>query len=343
MPAPQRFPWIYRIGVLALILVSVAALALIVWGAYGLIQQRTVAAMEILIGGAFLGFAGFYYGLLMLLLKVESASYRIHTLLFDMHELLTKFKGPVDTVAENIQISDIAKSIAHREKERETLRTAIREDIVKADWEAAYYLIDEMERRFGYREEAERLRQEVDDSRQLSIAEKIDQAIGHVEQILGRHEWERAGQEAERLARLFPNNDKVRHLPAHIEERKQQRKRELLKEWDADVRRNDIDQAIETLKALDPYLTQNEAKALEESVRGVLKAKLAQLGVKFSLAVSEKRWADALEVGLQISEEFPNSKMAKEVGDSMEVLKHRAGMVPDAELIEQRPPSQPAS
>ena len=28
----------------------------------------------------------------------------------------------------------------------------------KADWEAAYYLIDEMERRFGYREEAERLR-----------------------------------------------------------------------------------------------------------------------------------------------------------------------------------------
>lgn len=341
MIAPQRFPWIYRIGTLALTLVSVAAMALIGWGAYGLLGERASAAGDIFIGGAFLGFAGFFYALLIVGLKVESASYRIHAILFDLHELLKKFEQPVEITAENSQISDIARSITHREKERDVLRTAIREEIFKADWEAAYYLIDEMERRFGYREEADRLRQEVDDSRQVSIAEKIDQAIAHVEQILGQHDWERARQEAERLGRLFPNNEKVKHLPTVIEEHRQQRKRTLLKEWDAVVRRNDIDQAIEILKVLDPYLTRNEAKALEESVRGVLKAKLAQLGVKFSLAVSEKRWSDALEVGLQIVEEYPNSKMAKEVGDTLDVLKRRAGMVADAELIEQRPPDQP--
>ena len=341
MPVPQRLPWVYRIGVLALTLVAIAALALIGLGAYGLTQGRPSAGQGILMGGAFLGFAGFFYGFLTVLLKVESSSYRMHTIQLDLHELLTKFEKPVNIIAENIQISDTAKSIAHRGKEREALRTAIREDVLGADWEAAYYLIDEMERRFGYREEAERLRQEVDESRQMSIAEKIEEAIAHVEQVLDRLEWDLAKQEGERLARLFPNNEKVRHIPELIEERRQQRKRSLLKEWDAAIRRNDIDQAIEILKTLDPYLTRNEAKGLEEPVRGILKAKLAQLGVQFSIAVSEKRWQDALEVGVQITEEFPNSKMAKEVGDSLEALRRRAGMIADAELIEQRPPNPP--
>jgi hypothetical protein len=338
MPGPMRFPWIHRLASLALALGSLAAFGLIVRGGYGISQASSSGPVEIMLGAAILGMVGLFYGLLMVALKVESATYRIHTVAFDLHEMLQRLQDPVRMIADNSQISDIAKSIAHREKERDALRQAIREDIFKPDWEAAYYLIDEMERRFGYREESERLRQEVDDSRQMSIAAKIDQAIAHVERILEQADWDRARQESDRLSRLFPNNDKIRRLPDAIEDRRQQHKRKLLQMWYELVQKNAIDQAIELLKDLDSYLTRNEAKGLEETVRGVFKAKLAQIGVKFSLAVSEKRWSDALEVGVQIIEEFPNSQMAKEVSSNLDALRRRAGMIADAEIIEQRAP-----
>jgi hypothetical protein len=47
------------------------------------------------------------------------------------------------------------------------------------------------------------------------------------------------------------------------------------------------------------------------------------------LAVSEQRWRDALEVGLQITDEFPNSRMASEVAEKIDVLRRRAGLVAD--------------
>jgi outer membrane protein assembly factor BamD (BamD/ComL family) len=46
--------------------------------------------------------------------------------------------------------------------------------------------------------------------------------------------------------------------------------------------------------------------------------------VAFSLAVSDHNWREALEVGRQIVEEFPNSRMAHEVTERMQVLTKRA-------------------
>ena len=72
------------------------------------------------------------------------------------------------------------------------------------------------------------------------------------------------------------------------------------------------------------YLTPNEGLALQESASGVFRTKLHNLGVQFSLAVTEKQWDIALEAGRQIVLDFPNSKMAQEIRGKMDILRQRA-------------------
>jgi hypothetical protein len=83
------------------------------------------------------------------------------------------------------------------------------------------------------------------------------------------------------------------------------------------------------LQQLDQYVTRKEAAELADSARGVFKAKLVNLGVQFGLAVHEQRWREALEVGLQITEEFPNTRMAREVSEKLDALRRRAGLIAD--------------
>ena len=71
------------------------------------------------------------------------------------------------------------------------------------------------------------------------------------------------------------------------------------------------------------YLTPNEGLALQEAARDVFRNKLHSLGVQFSLAVSEKQWAKALETGQQIIHDFPNSRMAEEIREKVDVLRQK--------------------
>jgi hypothetical protein len=61
--------------------------------------------------------------------------------------------------------------------------------------------------------------------------------------------------------------------------------------------------------------------ALQEAARDVFRTKLHNLGVQFAIAVTEKQWAGALEVGQQIVNDFPNSKMSEEIRGKLDVLK----------------------
>ena len=58
---------------------------------------------------------------------------------------------------------------------------------------------------------------------------------------------------------------------------------------------------------------------------GVVSRHRENLGLRFKLAVNDKRWSEALEVGEEIIREFPNSKMADEVRSMLTVLETRAG------------------
>ena len=78
------------------------------------------------------------------------------------------------------------------------------------------------------------------------------------------------------------------------------------------------------MKELDQYLTPTEGLALQESASSVFRTKLHNLGVQFSLAVSERQWQKALQTGQQIVGDFPNSKMAHEIRSKMDILHERA-------------------
>ncbi|GAF72838.1 unnamed protein product, partial [marine sediment metagenome] len=101
------------------------------------------------------------------------------------------------------------------------------------------------------------------------------------------------------------------------------RKKILLTAWDDAVKRQDTDRSLEILRELDLYLTPNEGLALQEAARDVFRNKLHNLGVQFSLAISEKRWGEAVETGEQIMHDFPNSRMAEEIREKWNILKQK--------------------
>jgi hypothetical protein len=145
-----------------------------------------------------------------------------------------------------------------------------------------------------------------------------------VQAIIDRRDWARALREAQRAIRIFPNDPKVALLVDRVHNARSQHKSELLKRYGEAVKKNDVDGGIELLKELDQYLTPQEGAALQESARGVFRAKLHNLGVQFAISVTEQRWVDAVATGEQIIQEYPNSRMAHEVREKLDALRLRA-------------------
>ncbi len=270
--------------------------------------------------------------LVLLLIKIESNTTRQYNELRDIQETLARHGEHLAEVAENVRISDVAKHITHREEELSALRRAITTEVRRQDWEAAFHLIEQMKAQFGYVEEAELLVEEVVDARTEAMRTKMAQATTHIEQLFTQCNWAQAQREIERLHKALPDERRVARLMEQLKQRRQKRKEELLESWNEALRRNDLDGGINVLKELDDHLTREEARKLEDSARSLFKEKLLQLGVQFKFAVGEKRWLDALEIGVQITEEFPNSRMAKEMQEHLLALRQRAGLPLSADV-----------
>lgn len=283
-------------------------------------------AVGIVAGAAILAAVVIMFGhMVNLLLKIEGNSFRSYGVLRDVEDRLDKQIVDLATISENSQLSDAVRSVTHRTRERTALRLAINEEIIRGDWEAAYALVEQLESRHGYRNEAARIREEVDQSRLRQTRDEVHEAVECVKKRMEAHDWDWSRREMDRLCAANPQNPEVRDLPGLFAKLRNDHKRRLLKAWDESVQRNEVDRGIAILKELDQYLTPNEAAALEESARGVFRAKLHNLGVQFSLAVTSQDWQEAYNVGLEISQEFPNSRMAQEVKDRIHVLAQRAG------------------
>jgi len=262
--------------------------------------------------------------LMPLLIKMEATSARQLSELRDLQEKVVEEVAFLGQIAESTRISDAAKSLAHRDQELDALRSVIREDIRRHKWDAALSLIDEMEDRFGYKQEAESLREEVDDARRGAMQAKLAQAMELIERHFTSHEWNRAQREIDRLLHVLPGEAKIMQLQDRMKMLREQHKMDLRRSWDEAVRRSDTDHAIDVLRELDQYLSPEEAKTLQESARHVFKEKLLQVGVQFRFAVNEKRWRDALAIGLELVREFPNARMANEVREVLDTLRERA-------------------
>ena len=278
----------------------------------------------IVVGGFAVLITAMLLALVPLLMSMESALTRQTNELRELKQGLAAQTGRLELIAENTAISDAAKSFTHRERELEAMRAVVREGIRSQRWETVLSLIGQMETRFGYQEEAAEMRRELDHARGDAIRAKLTEAIEMVEGLFKSHEWDRAQIEIDRLSNALPGNARIKALIERMKTLREEHKQELRAAWEEAIRRSDTDQAIDVLKELDQYLTPAEAHTLQSSARHVFKEKLLQLGVQFRFAVTEKRWSDALSVGLELVRDFPNARMANEVRTALDTLRERA-------------------
>jgi hypothetical protein len=247
-----------------------------------------------------------------------------HELMQSLGDRLQGFSVLMNLISEQQLISDRAKSVAFRDNDREAVRRAVQEEIGRGDWEAALGLAASMEESFGYKQEAERIREEVKAKREEVHRRQLAELLAPVDRYIQAEAWGQALQEAERIMAQHPDDPEVQRLPEEIENRRQMRKQQLRQSWDEAVHRHDVDGSIEILKRLDVYLTPAEADSMQEIARDVFKEKREALRARFALAVQEHNWAEAIRLGDEIINDFPNTRIAQEVREKMEALRKRA-------------------
>jgi hypothetical protein len=237
---------------------------------------------------------------------------------------LEKISAGLAQINQSTRISEAAKAIAFREADKQSLREAVFEKLQRQDFGAAYDIINEIASHPEYEELAQQLQTQADQYRNSTDQQRMDQTIAHIEKLLDECVWIKASAQIEELIKAYPYSDRARATRQKLLEKKEERKRILLATWDDAVKHQDTDRSLEILKELDLYLTPNEGLALQEAARDVFRTKLHNLGVQFSIAVTEKRWDQAVQTGEQIIRDFPNSRMAEEIREKMDVMRQKA-------------------
>jgi len=240
-------------------------------------------------------------------------------------ETLEKTRAALAQINQTIRLSETAKAIAFRDADRQSLREAVFDKLQQQDFEATGQIIDEIANRAGYKELAEQLRVQAKRYQDATDQERVNQVIEHIERLFENYEWARASVQIERLIKAAPKSEKAKAMRQRLLDKKEERKKILLTAWDDAVKRQATDRSLEILRELDSYLTANEGLALQEAARDVFRTKLHNTGVQFSLAVSGRQWSKALQIGQQIVRDFPNSRMAGEIREKMDILKQRVG------------------
>jgi hypothetical protein len=244
----------------------------------------------------------------------------------DVTAALEKMSSGLAQINHSTRVSETAKVIAFRDADRLSLRQVVFEKLQMQDFEAAEDIINEIAQRPEYGELAQQLREQAEKYRTATDQERMSQMLAHIDKLLDECQWVRASAQIEEMIRAYPQSERAKAMRQKLLDMKEGRRRILLAAWDDAVQRQETDRSLEILKELDLYLTPNEGLALQEAARDVFRTKLHNLGVEFSISVTEKRWNNALDVGQQIIESFPNSKMADEIRAKLDVLRQNVQM-----------------
>lgn len=226
--------------------------------------------------------------------------------------------------AEHGALSDDARRALNRRVERDVLRRAIEEDIASEDWDAALVLCTELADRFGYRTDAEEFRARIDAARFNTLDRAVSEGVATVDGLTLQRRWGEAAQEASRLSRLYPDNRYASELPQRVERARSAYKADVERRFLQAAGADDVETAMELLRELDAYLTEAEAQPYREVARGVIDKARDQLGARFKMAVQDRQWVAAVELGRRIIREFPNTRMAGEVRGLLDGLLARA-------------------
>ena len=197
------FAWTYAIAALLDLILILAGVVLI---------RQDVVGTSIIAGTALLT-AG-CLGLVALLLSIPIAfsvadarqsavdHHRQSVKMLDEH--LQGMSTLMNLISEQQLLSDRAKQVAFRVKDREAVRRAVTEEIAKQDWEAAYVLAEDIEASFGYKQEADRLRQQIGAKRDEFQLKSLTSLLEPVDRYIKAEAWGAALQEAQRIMGLYP-------------------------------------------------------------------------------------------------------------------------------------------
>jgi hypothetical protein len=236
------------------------------------------------------------------------------------NERMQQINVLLNLISEQQLISDRAKAVAYRTLDRDALRRALHEEINNKDWEAALILVNDMERVFGYKQEADGFRKEIESKRTGELRKHVNEGIAVIDKLVRAEKWQEALAEAHKVSQQYSHDDQAHNLPAQVEERRVQHKRQLQESFRDAIVRHDNDGAIEILRKLDPYLTPSEAESMQETARNLFKEKLNQLRTQFTLAAQDHNWLEAIRLGDQIATEYPNTRAAQEVRELMPAM-----------------------
>ena len=264
------------------------------------------------------------YAVLLLLNELVQSMKANSEKLENTVEMLSRENNLLTQISQASRLSDTAKEIVYRDSEQIELGEAALTKLHQHDFDDADAMVAAMAEHPKYQKLAERLKLKADKFRSATEEGRINQIIAHIEDLLDQKLWIQAVAQIDGLMRNFPYSEKAKTMPARLQERKDLHKRQLLADWDLAVRNKEADRGLEILKELDLYLTPAEALALQESASTVFRTKLHNMGVEFSVAVTENNWKKALETGRQIVQNFPNSRMAAEIRGKMDILLERS-------------------
>jgi tetratricopeptide (TPR) repeat protein len=240
-----------------------------------------------------------------------------------IYETIKKNTSALAEMEQALKLSEQAKSIVFHDKNVQLLRNMVFDLLEQKDFDSVERLINQISDQTQFTQLAEQLRGQTQKLRESTDGEKIDEYISQVQKLFDAFDWIKASSEIDILIELWPQSEQIKELRQILLDKKQQRKQQLLNEWDQAVQNKDTDLSLEILKELDLYLTPNEGLALQEAAKDVFKTKLHNLGMQFSTAVTNKCWPKALELGRIISSEFPNSRIAVEIRDKMDFLQQK--------------------
>lgn len=237
---------------------------------------------------------------------------------------IRELRRSVDRLREYQSLSDDARRVLNRARERELLIRAIEEDIAAEDWDAAIVLCGELAERFGYREDAEQFRSRVETARSATRDRNVAAAIAALDGLIVQRRWDHALSHGASIQRLYPDSPRVSGLFQRVENARERYKADLERRFLHASQTDGAEEAMVLLKELDAYLSESEAEPYRELAKGVIGKARENLGASFKLAVRDRRWRDAASIGERIIVDFPNTRMADEVRSMIDGLRQRA-------------------
>ena len=311
-----RFAWHLLFAGLLLAAMAAAIAVIIFQNSYFLLPAAALLTIALLVG---------FFAILLLTYEnvrsIKNSSEKLDSII----EMTNRNRNMFAQIAHGVLLSDAAKTIAFRDNDRMQLAEAVLAKLYQHDFNATAEMIDAIAQRTEYADLARQLTQTAQKFKDATEEGKINQIISHITKLAEQYHWAQATAATDRLLKAFPESEKAQQMSQKLRELKDKRKAKLLAEWDEAVKKKDTDYSLEILKELDQYLTPTEALALQESASSVFRTKLHNLGVQFSVEITEKKWSKAVETGRQIISDLPNSRMAREIHSKMEILKENAG------------------